>query len=161
MFYPPLIGSYSELVSVQGDKTLLPMGVDDTGSAYVNVVNNPLAVNGFSALTPIAASAIAAVGGAATVTLPGVVGKTTYIRGFTISGRSVGVLVTVQVSITGTTAGTLTYFYTMDKTGQAIIRDFFGDQGIAASASNTAIVLTFPATSGTSQSGIVVWGYQL
>lgn len=160
MFHPPLIASYSELVSVQGEKTLLPVGVDDQGNVYVNVVNDPLPVNGTSAFIPLAVSAIAAAGGAATLTLPSAAGKTTYLRGFTLSGRSVGTLVTVQVTITGPLA-TLTYFFTMDKTGQAVIRDYYGEQGIAAAAPSTPIVLTYPAVAGTAQVGLVMWGYQI
>ncbi len=159
MFHPPLVASYSELVSVQGEKTLLPVGVDDQGNVYVNVINDPLPVNAGATLIPIVTSAIAAPGGSATLTLPGTPGKTTFLRGFTISGRSVGTIVTVQVTISGLFA-TLTYFFTMDKTGQAVIRDFYGEQGLPALAPNMPITLTYPAVPGTAQTGLVMWGYQ-
>ena len=170
MFHPPLVASYSELVSVPGEKTLLPVGVDDQGNVYVNVVNNPFGVTIANTplpttlvptvlITPLAVSTVITAGAAGSVTLPGAALNTTFIRGFTLTSRSPAGIITNPITITGPT-NALNYLYTMDKSGQNILNVYFGETGIAASAPNTPIVVTFPVLSGTSQTALTAWGYQ-
>ena len=108
--------------------------------------------------TQIEQSATVAAAAAGTVTLAGVAGKTTYIRGFAVTSVPAIAIVSGLVTLTGLT-NTMNYQYSILVTGGQLIV-LFG-VGVPASAQNTAIVLNFPAIVGGSASALAVWGVQI
>lgn len=110
--------------------------------------------------TPITASATGTTA-AVTVTLPGVVGKTTFICGFSMTSGGTTTAAVGTATIVGTIGGTLSYVYVDAATAsQLIVR--YPPVCIPASAQNTAIVVTMPAGgTGTVAAAVNAYGYQL
>jgi len=113
--------------------------------------------------TPASASSTISANASAIATLPGAIGKTTYIAGFkcTASGATAGSPVTLTV--VGVTGGTLNYTFTAG-TGATVASQEVGDQFVPplpSSASNTAIVVTLPALgAGNTNATCNARGYQ-
>lgn len=100
------------------------------------------------------------VGGSGAATLAATAGKTTYIRGFVITGAPVVAVVNGIVTITGLT-NTLSMTLTELVTALTIIQQYFGEIGIPASGPNTSIALNVPSITGGSIINVFAWGYQL
>lgn len=137
-----------------------------SGGAAVST-SNPLPVA--SAALPVSATLVANSSGnvantAAVATLPAAVGKTTYIKGLSITagGATVAALVTATLTGLGSTLSfTVSSPVGIGAGGMPIIIDF-GPGGVPASATNTAIVLTLPALgAGNTNASVSAWGYQL
>jgi hypothetical protein len=117
-----------------------------------------------SGAIPVGASSGNQPNATATVTLPGTSGKTTYIKGFHVTGSGATVGLGVILTVTGLLAGTFSYVYTA--TAGAILANtplliLFGD-GLPASAANTSIVVSCPALGlGNLNNVVNAWGYQL
>jgi hypothetical protein len=112
--------------------------------------------------TPITASAVGTVA-AVTATLPGVVGKTTFVCGFSMTSGGTTAALTVLATVVGTISGTLNFAYVAPAAGtQGRLIVSFAPVCIPASAMNTAIVVTQPAAgAGTVEAAVSTWGYQL
>jgi hypothetical protein len=111
----------------------------------------------------ITASSGNAGAGAGTATLAAVIGKTTYISGFEITGGGATTGACTTATITGTITGTLTYTL-CQPTGAAVgspplVVSFA--PAIPASAVNTTIVVTITGAAGTTNMTTVAHGYQL
>lgn len=115
-----------------------------------------------SAQTPVTASATGAAS-AATATLPGVAGKTTYITGFQVTGGGATAGSIVVVTVTGILGGTMSYDVA-PPTGAAV-----GMQPlivtfpipIPASAVNTPIAVVVPSLgAGNTNSAVAAQGFQ-
>ena len=116
--------------------------------------------------TPITASATGTTG-ATTATLPAAAGKTTYLCGFYFTGTNASVANTATVlTITGTASGTMTFGFPTLAAAATVpntipLHEEFVPC-IAASGTNTAIVVTGPALgSGATLATLNVFGYQL
>lgn len=113
--------------------------------------------------TPITASATGTTA-AVTATLPGVVGKTTFICGFVMTSGGTTTAAFANATVTGTIGGTLNFVYgaVAPAVGQGLLNIVFDPVCVPASAQNTAIVVTQPAGgTGTTAEALTVWGYQL
>ncbi len=125
----------------------------------ISSVNNPLYVvdagPGFQLLYNSTLVTAAASG---TCSLPGVAGKTTYIRGFAITSLASTGTDAGLVTITGLTT-TMNYYYVQTTQTRNIINISFAEEGLPASAQNTAIVLNFPAIVGGAAAALDIWGY--
>jgi len=75
-------------------------------------------------------------------------------------GEVAAAIVSGLVTVTGLT-NTLNFYYAILATGQSLFQQYLGEEGIPASAANTAIVINFPAITGGGNTAISVWGYQL
>lgn len=97
-----------------------------------------------------------------TATLAGTSGKTTYITGFDVTGSGATLGSMVVVTVTGLT-NTLSYIYAVIAgalLGDAPLSIRFNPP-IAASASNTAIVVTVPSLgTGNTNAAVVATGFQ-
>lgn len=110
--------------------------------------------------TPITASATGTTG-AISATLPGVVGKTTFLCGFALTSGGTTAALTVNSTVVGTIGGTLNFAYVFVSTGQGAFGVAF-PVCIPANAMNTAIVVNLPAGgAGTTVAAVSAWGYQL
>lgn len=114
--------------------------------------------------TPITASSANAANAIATATLAAAAGKTTYITGFTVtaSGATAGLAVTVTVA--GVITGTMNYTFVFPAgvlvAAQPLIVTF--PTPVPASAVNTAIVVTLPASgAGGTNATVNATGFQL
>lgn len=98
---------------------------------------------------------------AATLPASSVVTRTTYICGFVISGGGTASAVTGNATVAGTVTGTLNFSYVDPSSGQGLLGVAF-PRCIPASAPNTAIVVTAPASGGSGTvKAVTVWGYQV
>lgn len=109
--------------------------------------------------TQITASATAGAGLSATATLAGTTGKTTYITGFTVIAGVVGAAVSGTVTLTGTVTGTMSYTLVETVSAGGVINVQFS-AGIAASGTNTAIVVNVPAIGSGGTISVAATGYQ-
>jgi hypothetical protein len=113
--------------------------------------------------TPLHVSSANVANAAAVATLPNVAGKTTYITGLevTASGATAGLAVTVTVAGPTTTLNYTFTFPTGATVGAApLVIEL--PEAIPASAVNTAIVVTLPASgAGGTNATVVAHGYQL
>jgi hypothetical protein len=116
--------------------------------------------------TPITNTATGTTGAIA-ATLPAVPGKTTYLCGFYYVGTNATTANTAtSVTITGTIGGTMSYGFPTLALGATIPNTIPLDEEfipcIAASASNTAIVVNGPALgAGATLTTVTAWGYYL
>lgn len=101
--------------------------------------------------------------GSAVATLSGAADKTTYIRGFSVTGAGATVGLPVLVAVTGLAVGTINYVYC------AVAGVLLGNtplvinfpQPLPASAENTEIVVTCPALgAGNTHNVVTAFGYQ-
>lgn len=109
--------------------------------------------------TPIAVSGTA---GAALInaqTLPGVAGKTTWIRGFTVTTTNPAAAVSGVVTVTGLLAGTLSY-EVVEAVATGLLLDIRFPDPLPASAVNTGIVVTLPAITSGAASAVSAYGFQ-
>jgi hypothetical protein len=108
--------------------------------------------------TPITATATATTG-AMQATLPGVVGKTTFICGFSLTSVGSTTPNASTATVTGTISGSLNFAYSA---GNSTLVVNFAAICIPASAQNTAIIVGQPAGgAGTLDAAVSAWGYQL
>lgn len=122
-------------------------GGASTGTAYPN----------FS--TPIVASAIGN-NSAASFSLPGVPGKTTFICGFSASVAGAATAQNGLININGLVpAGTLSFAWETPATGQGLMVVPFRPC-IPASGPNTPITILVPSGGASSQTAGSAWGYQ-
>lgn len=112
-----------------------------------------------SSLIPVGASATAAAALINAVTLPAVAGKTTYLRGFIITAGNVAAVVLGVVTVTGLAVGTQNFQFVETVGAGAVLSVEYPDL-MAASAPNTAIVVTLPAIATGGVSAVAVWGFQ-
>lgn len=142
----------------------LPVTNSVAGAAVTQA--NPLPTSSMalpSGATPLAISSGNVANAIASATLAAASGKTTYIRGFSITpgGATAAALVTATLVGLGNTLS----FTVGAPAGVAVMGSStivnFGD-GMPASAVNTAIVLSLPALgSGNTSASVSIWGYQL
>lgn len=150
------------LIPVTSSNPLPVTGATNVGGNPVSATN-PLPTSNVVG-SPITAASGNVANAAATATLAGASGKTTYITGFqcTASGATAGLA--VNVTVTGLISGTATYTFTFPA-GVAVgatplIVSF--PTPIPASAQNTAIVVSLPAGgSGNTNAACNAQGYQL
>ena len=149
-------GNNEAAVDSSGRLTTVPT----VGGSAISA-SNPLPISDVGgAVTLIEQSATINAAASGTCTLAGTSGKTTYIRGFTISSAAAVAIVSGLVTLTGLT-NTMNFYYDNLAVGQSGLFVFFGEDGIPASAANTGIVVNFPAITGGAATAINVWGYQL
>lgn len=129
---------------------------------------NPLPQNRTSeypiGATPLIASSGNVAASAATATLPGVAGKTTFITGFSVTGAGATAGSIVSVTATGLIGG-VTATYNLAVVAGVLLGNvplviqFI--KPIPANAINTAIVVTVPSLGlGNTNSSVVAHGYQ-
>ncbi len=164
-------GSAHSLVTDAGGANTL--GVDAHGSAHAGLYDtagtaisatDPLPTSDLMPGTPITASSANEANAPAVATLAAAVAKTTYITGFqaTASGATSGFAVTVTVAglITGTQNYTFVFPAGVLVAAQPLIVEF--SKPIPASAVNTAIVVTLPASgAGGTNATVSAQGFQL
>lgn len=100
----------------------------------------------------------------AVATLAAVAAKTTYITGFTCTAAGATAAAVVEVTVVGLIGGTATYIFTAPAgaTVAATPLNVQFPEPVAASAVNTAIVVTLPALgAGNTNAAVVATGYQL
>lgn len=124
--------------------------------------SNPVPIQdiGSGLITLIEQSATITAASSGTCTLAGTANKTTYIRGFTVTAAVAAAIVSGLVTITGLT-NTMNFQFDNLATGQSALQQYFGEDGIPASAPNTAIVINIPAITGGAAIAVNAWGYQL
>lgn len=141
---------------------------DDAGGLFNANRTTPLPVALGSGL-PFGATALNASSGnvantAATATLAGAAGKTTYISGFEITSGGATAAALVSATVTGLLGGTATYTYGCvagaTTANAPLVVTFTPPQ--PASAVNTAIVVSLPALgAGNTNATVVAHGYQI
>lgn len=112
--------------------------------------------------TPLAVSSGNVAAANAVATLPGAVGKTTWITGFELTAAGATAALVVVATVTGP-ANTLSYVFTFPAgatVGAApLVVEF--PRPIPAAAPNTAIVVTLPSGgAGNTNAAAVAHGYQ-
>lgn len=113
--------------------------------------------------TTVTASNTAAAGAANSVTIPGVVGQTTYITGFNITSHApVGVVGTsaTPVTLTGLTGGPLNFHFVENVTFGGDLTVLF-PMPIPASGPGVNVVLNLPAIASGAVSAVALYGYQI
>jgi hypothetical protein len=118
--------------------------------------------------TPTGAAQITAASGnvanaGAVATLAGTTGKTTYITGFQCTAAGATAASVVSATVAGVVTGTMTYTFVAPAgaTAQATPLIVSFGKPVAASATNTAIVVTLPALgSGNTNATCNAQGYQ-
>lgn len=113
--------------------------------------------------TPITASSGNVAASAATATLAGAAGLTTYITGFEFTSSGATAASVVTITITGTISGTLHYTYAVAAgatlSNQPLVVQF--SPAIPASAVNTSIVVSAPSLgAGNTNATMVAHGYR-
>lgn len=102
--------------------------------------------------------------GAVVATLPAVIGKQTFLCGFSIQSNNPTAGIVVNPTVTGLTGGTMTFVYSAlaavaTVQSPAPLNITF-TPCIQSSAQNTAVVVTLPALgAGTTSAAVNVWGY--
>lgn len=110
--------------------------------------------------TPITASATGTTA-AVSVTLPGVVGKTTFICGWSMTSGGTTTAAVGTATVAGVIGGTLSYVYVAAATGlsQLIVR--YPPVCLPANGQNASIVVTQPAGGTGTTAAVTAYGYQL
>lgn len=99
--------------------------------------------------------------GAVAATLAAVSNKTTYICGFVITGGGTASAVVGNATVAGVVTGTINFSYVDVSSGQGLLGVAF-PRCIPASALNTTIVVTAPASGGSGTvKAVTAWGYQI
>jgi hypothetical protein len=134
-------------------------GLTRTGYLCVTASSNDYPV-GATALTAASGNVAAAV---ATATLAGAASVTTYITGFEITGAGATAASVVNITVTGTISGTLTYTLAVAAgatlSNQPLVIQF--SPAIPASAVNTSIVVSCPSLgTGNTNNTVVAHGYR-
>ena len=142
--------------------------VPDAQPVYgVDVYGNPVtpASGDYPAnAVPITASSGNQANATAAATLAAQAGKTTYITGFEVTGTGATGVLVVTVTVTNTVSGTLSYTYVfvagVTTANTPLIVQF--SKAIPASAANTTIVVSCPASGlGGTNNVVNAHGYQL
>lgn len=148
----------------------VPLSYSPAGSDFATQEVGPIVTTGsfqsapqvpWIATSPVGNSATAAAAAACVATLPGAVGKTTYIMGFVISTAAPAAAVTGTATVTGLLAaiGTLNFQVVESVTlGAELVVEF--PFPLPASAQNTPIVVTLPAITSGAVSAVSAWGFQ-
>lgn len=113
--------------------------------------------------TPLTAASGNVAAATATATLAGAASLTTYITGFEVTGAGATAASVVNITVTGTVSGTLTYTLAVAAgatlTNQPLIVQF--SPAIPASAANTSIVVSCPSLgAGNTNNTVVAHGYR-
>lgn len=146
---------------------LVPLGqTTKSASIPVTIASDQGTIGAGTSQYPSGATVIAVTATgttAATVaTLPGAVGKTTYISGFTITADATA-LTTGTATVSGLIGPTtFSYVQTVSAaTSGASVLNLGFNPAIPASAPNTAIVVTSAAAGTAGNTVVNAWGYQL
>jgi hypothetical protein len=143
--------------------------VDDTvpSGKALGVTGNPLSISG--ALYPVGSTPLTGASGnkanaSAAATLTPSATTTAYISGFEVTGSGATAALPVIVTVTGLLGGTLSFIYNFAAGAlvgnQPLLIPFFPP--IPASAINTPIVVTCPASgAGGTNNAVVAHGYQV
>ena len=140
--------------------------VPDAQPVYlVDVFGNPILASEYpQGAVPITATSGNQANATAAATLPANATKTTYITGFEVTGTGATGVLVVTVTITGTVSGTMSYTYVFVAgvtTANTPLSIQFS-KAIPASAANTAIVVSCPASGlGGTNNVVNAHGYQL
>lgn len=140
------------------DNNFVPAS-NNSGSGINTISDYP------SGAIPVTASSGNVANASAVATLPASVGgRTTYITGFEITGSGATAALVVTVTVANTVSGTLSYTYVFSLgvavVNQPLIVEF--PKAIPGNASNTAIVVTCPASgAGGTNNTVTAHGYQL
>lgn len=117
-----------------------------------------------SGATPINATSGIVANAQGQASLPGTSGKTTYIKGFHVSGSGATVGLPVSVVIANLISANMSFIYCATA-GALLVNTplaVYFDEAIPASAVNTAITVTCPALGlGNTNNVVNAWGYQL
>jgi hypothetical protein len=142
-----------------------PAAIKIQGSDTIgNIVLTAAVAPGAPGSLQTALTSSASAGNASNVaTLSAAVGKTTFITGFTATAAGATGASNVTITVVGTFGGTLNYTFTFPAgatTAATPIGAMF-NPAIPASATNTAIVVTFPAGgAGNLNASITAYGFQ-
>lgn len=153
-------GLRSQFLDVNG---VAPDVTTTTPTAQVGPYPSTNAAGVATAATPITCSSGNVANGTVACTLAGVSSKTTYLQGWMMSSDGATVTLGVGCTITGTQSGTMNFAYVYEA-ASIPSAPLIGPAGIAipASATNTAIVLSCPASgAGGAHASMAAWGYQL
>lgn len=121
---------------------------DSINDALLNFLQGVVPGVGSSSVGELNASSGDVANGAAVATLPAVAGKTNYITGFEVVATGATAALTVLVTVTGLIGGTITYPFVFPAGAGAAATPLLVNfrRPIPASAVNTAIVVTCPAS---------------
>jgi hypothetical protein len=113
--------------------------------------------------TPITAASGNVAAAVAAATLAGAASVTTYITGFEVTGAGATAASVVNITVTGTISGTLTYTLAVAAgatlSNQPLVIQF--SPAIPASAVNTSIVVSCPSLgAGNTNNTVVAHGYR-
>lgn len=138
--------------------------IDASGkSRQADLVTTQPASDYVAGATPLTSASGNVAAAVATATLAGAAGVTTYITGFEVTGAGATAALVVNVTVTGTVSGALTYTYTAvagaTLANQSLVVTFF--PAIPASAVNTSIVVSCPSLgAGNTNNTVVAHGYR-
>jgi hypothetical protein len=114
------------------------------------------------AFTQVAATATGSAGGTAVATLAAPTnGQTLYLEQFTVTCPNVAAVESGVVAVSGLAVGTLNYGIVETVAGGTSFSRDYGVDPLAASASNTAIVVTVPAIGSGSACTVTAVGRQV
>lgn len=130
------------------------------GPTTVNF-GTPLPISEEVAGSQVNASNVGVAAAAVSATLPGVGGKTTYIRGFVVSTTNPAAAVSGLVTVTGLVGGPLNFELVESVAQGGLLPINFGNSGLAASGQNTAIVVNLAAIAGGGAGAVSAWGVQI
>lgn len=149
------------------DTNPLPVSIIDENGVIVDYSQPVPTVS--TSRYPIGAMPIAAASGnvansVAAATLPNVVGRTTYLTGFEVTGAGATAAAAVSVTVTGVQNGPLTYTYCaatgVAVANQPLIIEF--DPPLPASGTGVDVVVSCPALgAGNTKNTVVAHGYQV
>jgi hypothetical protein len=134
------------------------LNLDGDGNLLVNTGGAPTA-----AATPVSNSSGNKTNANAVATLPAAAGKTTHISGFALTGAGATAAGSVLATVVGAAGGTLSFVVPVPEGADIGIAPLLVqfNPPLAASALNTAIVVTLPAAgTGNTQAAATAWGYQ-
>jgi len=150
----PGTSDVTQLDSISGQQTLQK---STSGAAWVKIAG-AIPVDSI----PIYASSGNVAASVATASMPASAGRTNFLTGFEITSSGSTVAAVVNVTITGTIGGTLTYVYAtvagVTAINQPLIVQFTSP---ILSTINTAITVSLPSLgAGNTNAAVVVHGYQ-
>ncbi len=134
-------------------------GIPQNGAGAGSSAAAPAFFESLSVGTPVQASASCAAAAICSATLPAAVGKTTYLTSLAITTGPAAAVVSGLAMVSGS-ATTLNYYIVEPvATGGQLLVNLANP--LAASAADTAIVVTLPAVAGGAISAVSATGYQL
>lgn len=136
-------GPLAAVVAQNPALALVPLKVDINGALIVVTESGPEP----EPTTPVNASSGNVANAVAAATMPAVAGKTNYVEGFDLSASGATAGSAVTATLTGVVGGPLSYTFVFPAgvavAAQPLSRTF--NPPLAASAPNTAIVISLPA----------------